>query len=266
VLEDSLETELDRFLGREKHVRRKRPKRKERGMYCSRCRSHQRQDFRRNGHYQRHLALGWRRVRVNVPQVKCPCGGNVRFQYETIRPRLRIWDDLDMEIQVDYGRGMSYRQIKVDLDERLHSSVALSTLNRRVLWQGKAEGSFVRWNKGEAPPLVRVDGIWITVMFATRESRKDTAGRNRPVKQDKKVPILAAQGVWPTAELTQLIAWMRADGDDTASWQKFLETPYEARLTPENGLAMLASDGGTGLRSAARIWQAPDKAEARQPA
>ena len=63
VLEDSLETELDRFLGREKYVRRKRSKRKESGVYCSRCRSHQRQDFRRNGHYQRQLALSWGRVR-----------------------------------------------------------------------------------------------------------------------------------------------------------------------------------------------------------
>jgi hypothetical protein len=183
----------------------------------------------------------------------------VRFQYETIRPRQRIWDDLDLEIQVEYGRGMSYRQIKVDLDQRLQSSVALSTLNRRVLWLGQAEGSFMRWNQGEAPPVVRVDGIWITVMFATGATRKDETGRNRPVKQGRKVPILAAQGVWPTTGRTQLIAWMRADGEDAASWQKFLETLYEAGLTPENGLAMLASDGGTGFRAAYEnvYWQTP---------
>jgi transposase-like protein len=196
---------------------------------------------------------------VNVPQVKCRCGGNVRFQYETIKPRQRIWDDLDMEILVEYGRGISHRQIKESLDQRLQSSVALSTLNRRVLWLGQAEGSFMRWNKGEAPPVVRVDGIWITVMFATGETRKDESGRNRPVKQGRKVPILAAQGVWPTTGRTQLIAWMRADGEDAASWQKFLETLYETGLTPENGLAMLASDGGTGFRAAYEnvYWQVP---------
>lgn len=259
VIEGSLETEIDRFLGRAKHVRRKRSRRKESGVYCSRCRSHQRQDFRRNGHYQRQLALGWGRVRVNVPQVKCRCGGNVRFRYETIRPRQRVWDDLDMEIQVEYGRGLSYRQIKADLDKRLRSSVSLSTLNRRVLWLGKAEGSCMRWNKGEAPPVVRVDGIWITVMFASGETRKDNAGRNRPVKHGKKVAILAAQGVWPTTGQTQLIAWMRADGEDKDSWQKFLEMLYESGLTPENGLAMLASDGGTGFRAAYEnvYWQTP---------
>lgn len=152
VIEESMETELDRFLERGKYVRRKRSKRKESRVYCSKCGSHQRQDFRRNGHYQRGLTMRWGRVRVEVPQVKCRCGGNVRFEYQTIRPRQRIWDDLNLEIQAEYGRGLSYRQIKVDLDQRLRGSVALSTLNRRVLWLGSNEGSCMRWEKGEAPP------------------------------------------------------------------------------------------------------------------
>lgn len=259
IIEESLESELERFLGRGKHVRRKKSKRKESGVYCSRCRSHQRQNFWRNGHYQRQIALSLGQARINVPQVKCQCGGNVRFQYETVRPCQRIWDDLDLEIQVEYGRGMSYRQIKVDLDQRLHGSVALSTLNRRVLRLGKVEGHFMCWDKGKAPPVVRVDGIWITVMFASGETKKDRAGRNRSIKQGKKIPILAAQGVWPTTGKTKLIAWMRADGEDTDSWQKFLETLYEAGLTPENGLAMLASDGATGFRAAYEnvYWQTP---------
>jgi transposase-like protein len=177
--------------------------------------------------------------------------------------------------------------------------------------QGSGEGSFPFLKKGEAPPVVRVDGIWITVMFSSGETKTDRAGRRRLVKRAKKVPILAAQGVWPTTGRTQLLAWMRAEGEDAASWQKFLEALFETGLTPENGLAMLVSDGGTGfraayenvywqvplqrcvfhklrniakairipadmdrqaahpyrtdfLRSAARIWQAPDEREARQ--
>lgn len=259
VIEESMDTELDEFLGRGRHVRRKQSRRKESGVYCSRCRSHQRQDFRRNGHYERQIATSWGRVMVNVPQVKCRCGGNVRFKYQTIRPRQRIWDDLDMEIQAEYGQGLSYRQIKADKDGRLLSSIALSSLNRRVLRLGDDEGGCLHWNKSEAPPVVRVDGIWITVMFATGETRKDKAGRNRPVKRGRRVPILAAQGVWPDTGRTRLIAWMRADGEDEASWQKFLEMLYAAGLTPENGLAMLVSDGGTGLRAAYEnvYWQVP---------
>jgi putative transposase len=310
-LEESLETELERFLGRKHYRRRKRAKPQETGVYCSQCRSHQRQDFHRNGHYRRQLALSWGRVQLQVPQAKCQCGGNVRLKYRTLRPRQRFWEDLQLEIQAAYGRGLSYRQIKVDLDERLESSVGLRSLNQRVLELGSEAGSFRCLQQGEVPPVVRVDGIWITVMFASGETKTDRLSRKRAVKRAKKVPILAAQGVWPTSGKTQLLAWMRAEGEDAASWQTFLEGLYAAGLTPENGLTLLVSDGGTGfraayenvywqvllqrcvfhklrnlaqaihvpaewdrqaghefrtefLRSAARIWQAPEEAEARQ--
>jgi len=176
---------------------------------------------------------------VQVPQAKCWCGGYVHLKYQTLRQGKRIWDDLALEIQAEYGRRLSYRQIKVDLDRRLHSSDGLCTLNQKVLPLGSTEGSSPRMGQGEVPPVVRLGGIWITVTFATGETRTDQTGHTRLVKQAKKVPILAAQGVWPTTGRTRLLAWMRADSEDFASWQKFLEALYEASLTPENGLALL---------------------------
>jgi transposase-like protein len=115
------------------------------------------------------------------------------------------------------------------------------------------------WIQGEVPPIVRLDGIWITVMFPTGKTRTDRLGRKRLVKKAKKVPILAAQGVCPVSEKTTLLAWVRADGEDTASWQRFLEQLYEAGLTPENGLALLVADGGPGLLAAREnvYWTTP---------
>lgn len=258
-LDESLETEVERFLERKRYQRRRQAPGKETGVYCSKCRSHQRQDFQRNGHYPRQLAMSWGRVEIHMPQLKCRCGGNVRLGFQTVGARQRFWEDLRWEIRAEYGRGLSYRQIKVDLDRRLASSVGLRTLNRQVLALGTDADRFAPLKSGEAPPVVRVDGIWITVMFATAETRTDQAGRKRMVKYAKKVPILAAQGVWPTTGRTQLLAWMRADGEDAASWQTFLERLYEAGLTPENGLALLVSDGGTGFRAAYEnvYWQVP---------
>jgi transposase-like protein len=258
-LEESLETEVERLLGRKRYVRRRRAKRKESGLYCSRCRSHQHQDFRRNGHYQRQLALQWGRVSIQVPQVKCQCGGNVRLQYQSLPARRRFWDDLKCEIQAEYARGLSYRQIKIDLDQRLQSSVGLRTLNQCVLMQGITEGAFPLQQKGAVPPVVRVDGIWITVMLATGETQLDKLGRRRPVKRAKKLAVLAAQGVWPTSGRTQLLSWMRAEGEDAASWQKFLEAMHEAGIRAENGLSLLVSDGSSGFRAAYEnvYWQTP---------
>jgi transposase-like protein len=52
---------------------------------------------------------------------------------------------------------------------------------------------------------------------------------------------------------------MRADGEDADSWQTFLEGLWEAGLAPENGLALLVADGGTGFRAAYEnvYWQVP---------
>ncbi len=96
---------------------------------------------------------------------------------------------------------------------------------------------------GEFPTVVRLDGIWITVMFPTGQTQRDRLGTLGAVKRAKKVPILAAQGVWPLTGKTTLLAWTRAESEDKINWQKFLEQLYEARITPENGLLLLVADG-----------------------
>jgi hypothetical protein len=57
-----------------------------------------------------------------MPQVKCECGGSVTVQYQTVRPRQRIWDDAEEKMRERYGRGASLRAIKASLDSLLDSS------------------------------------------------------------------------------------------------------------------------------------------------
>jgi transposase-like protein len=259
VLEESLRLEVDQYLVRKRYVRRKKAKRQTGGPYCSRCRTHQRQNFYRNGHYPRSLLTGYGRLRLQVPQLKCKCGGHVKFPFRTLRARQRVWEDLSWQVQLAYGQGLSYRQIKTHLDEQLHTSCGLGTLNRQVLQTVQSESSFHLTSWGEAPPVVRVDGIWITVMLATGDRQTDASGRKRAVKRAKRLPILAAQGVWPASGRTVLLAWQVADGEDRASWQTFLEHLYLAGVTPENGLCLLAADGSQGFRAAYEnvYWRVP---------
>jgi transposase-like protein len=258
-LDESLDIEVNRVLARKRYVRRRKSKRKESGVYCSKCRSHQRQNFRRNGHYVRGLNTSWGPVSVQVPQLKCQCGGNVKMSFRTVPARQRFWKDLEVEIQAQSADGLSYRQIKVGLDQRLRGSVGLRKLNECVLQQAAQPGFWKKWLAGEAPPVVRVDGIWVTVMFSTGEQRTDQLGRQRTVKSARKIPILAAQGVWPHSGRTQLLGWMPADGEDTLSWQKFLENMNEAGIIPEHGLRLLVADGGSGFRAAYEnvYWTTP---------
>jgi transposase-like protein len=250
IMNGYLDAEVTEFLGREHYQRRRHAKSKETTTMCSKCHSRERQKFRRDGHYRRNLATCYGQVQIGVPQIECECGGKVRYAFKTIRARQRFWVDVQTFVQTASARGQSYRQIKSELDERLCSSVGLRTLNRQVLPLGSKTSDCQVWEKGFAPPVVRVDGIWLTVMFETGKVERDKAGRLRPIKRGKKIPILAAQGVWPATGETRLIAWMRADGEDEKSWQIFLEMLWEAGLTPENGLKMLVSDGGLGFEAA----------------
>ena len=258
-LDGVLRAEVDSWLGRGHYTRRKRSKRQKVKERCSRCLSHQRQKFQRNGNYRRSLNTQWGRIELNVPQVKCECGGNVLMKYRAFRPGQRMWDDFAIEVCLDYGHGLSYREIKAEWDKRLGGSVGLRTLNRRVLETVPVGIAARPLKQDEVPPVVRVDAIWITVMFPTGETKQDRMGRMRPVKQAKKVAILAAQGVWPDTGRSVLLAWMLAVGEDHNSWQIFLERLYEMGITPENGLALLVADGGSGFRSAyeSRYWMVP---------
>jgi transposase-like protein len=205
------------------------------------------------------LATTYGHVHVGVPQLRCVCGGTATYQSKVILPYQRVGVDVKAFIEQEYKNGQSYRQIKAKLDERLHSSVGLRTLNGRILKLGASHSWCEPWEKGCVPPVIRLDAIWIIVMFQAEEKERDSLGRERPKKIAKRVPILAAQAVWPHTGHTRLIAWSLADGEDHESWQKFLEMLWEAGLTPENGVKLLVTDGSQGFETAyqSRYWAVP---------
>lgn len=195
-IEEALEAEVTSLLGREWYERRQ-PPGEQTAAQCNRCGSRDAQDFRRDGHYSRYLNTAWGRLKIRVPQLECVCEGSVKIPFQTLRSRQRIWDDLEGEIRERYGWGMSLRWIKACLDARLKSSVGLRTLNERVRQMAQLVDPWRQRRLTDVPPVVRVDGIWITLMTETGEVKRDRLGRERAVKKGQKVPILVAQGVWP---------------------------------------------------------------------
>jgi transposase-like protein len=235
----------------------------------------------------------------------------VQVPFKTLRSRQRIWDDLEGEIRERYGWGMSLRWIKESIDARLDSSVGLRTLNRCVREMAQLVLPWQEQPVEVVPPVVRVDGIWVTLMQHTGKMKTDRLGRRRPVKQAHKVPVLVAQGVWPASGDQEVVAWVLGRAEDEASWETLLTQMWERGIWPERGLCLLVGDGAAGLeaarrtvywevafqrcvfhklrniwrdilvpdgiegkaaraykrrfiRSAARIWQAPDEKQARR--
>jgi transposase-like protein len=183
----------------------------------------------------------------------------VKMRYQTLRPRQRIWDDLNKKIREQCGWGLSLRWSKRCVDRKLESSVSIRTLNERVRAMAKLVPKWREETLDDVPPVVRVDGIWVTLMSDTGEKQTDRLGRQRQVKQRKKVPILAAQGVWPESGRQEVVAWVVGQAEDEESWTKLLTLMHARGICPERGLCLLVADGSAGLGPARRTvyWEVP---------
>jgi transposase-like protein len=154
---------------------------------------------------------------------------------------------------------MSLREIKEELDAQLRSSLGLRTLNGRTRQIAQLVPSWQQGRLETVPPVVRVDGIWVTLMEPTGVVRKDRLGRQREVKRARKVPILVAQGVWPATGQQEVVAWTLGRAEDEESWEQLLTQMWERGIRVERGLQLLVGDGAAGLTEARRTvyWDVP---------
>jgi putative transposase len=252
-LEELLGEEVERLMRRPHYKRRNRIGSYEtRQGQCNRCQSRNVCDYRRNGYRQRGLDTRWGHVQISVPQVECVCGGAVHVNWQILKNRQRVWDDVEVDIRAEYGWGLSLRQIKMRYDGLLGGSLGLRTLNERIL--AMKQGAEV-WAERQLPgcaPVIRVDGLWFTIMVSTGETQKDAKGRNRAVKTGKRIPILVAQGVWPDTERQEVLCWVIGAAEDQLSWQELLYKLHSMGYRDDK-LSLLVCDGSAGFQSAQRV-------------
>jgi len=257
-IDAALEEEVDKILKRKHHVRSRKIDKEMKGQACCRkCGSRRVRDFWRNGHYRRGLDTHWGHVKIEMPQVRCRCGGWVEMHYRTVRKGQRIWDDLEGEIQAEYGWGLSLRWIKAKEDLKLGSSLGLRTINERVKQVGKGLEEWRGRLLDDFPPVVEVDGVWISLMKTTSEKRKDRIGRLRPVKVGQRYVVLFARGCWPKSGKRVLLTWLVAEKESEESWGDLLFALKQMKLRTPGRWDLLIGDGAGGLE-AARQKYCPD--------
>ena len=254
-IEAELEAEGDRLLKRKRHKRRRKIKEETKSTaYCQRCGSHKANHFQRNGHYRRGVDTSWGHVKIDMPQVRCECGGNVKMPYQILRARQRIWDDLEWEMRAEYGWGMSLRWIKAKEDAKLKGSLGLRTLNQRIhrlaagipVWQSRRLSEF--------PPVIRVDGIWINMLKPTSVKKKDRLGRKRVVKEGQRRVVLVAQWVWPASGRQETLTWLVADGESEQAWKDLLFQLHQMELRSQGSIELLIGDGSAGFEAARSVY------------
>lgn len=247
----ALDQEVDALLGRGPYERSGPTGEAKTKARCLKCKSRRREDMRRNGHKKRQLVLGvFGKIIVWMPRLECGrCGGTVHVSFQTIRPRQRLWDDVDVVVREAYGLGQSLREITAQLGERWGTSLGLRSVNERVHQMAGIAGEWQERDWERCPPVVMLDAIWVTVMRVTGQMRLDVLGRQRQVKESGQAPVLVALGIWPDSRKKVLLGWELGDGpgEDTASWLRLVSRLEAHGVNGKHGLCLVIHDGGSGL-------------------
>lgn len=254
-IEAELEEEVTKALQRKAHGRSKRVNRELKGAAkCRKCGCQQVNQFWRNGHYARGLDTSWGHVTIGMPQVRCRCKGVVELPWRTVRKGQRIWEDVSWELQAEAGWGLSLRWIKAKEDAKLGGSLGLRTINERVQQAGDGRAAWLQRSLTSFPPVVEVDGMWITLMKPTGEQHKDRLGRQRAVKAGHRCVILFARGCWPKTGKHELLTWLVAEKESEESWGDLLFAIKQIQLRTAGHWDLLIADGAGGLEAARQIY------------
>jgi len=207
AIEDQLSSDVDKWLYRTAHQRRKSVKRVSQAG-CQRCGSCQAQDFHRNGHRKRQLVTGVGVIDFWLPRVVCQCGGSVRIPFSITEPYQQIWTDIEIQVKRWADLGLSLRQMQTELADQSHTQVGLCMLNDLV----NQYASLTDIEFSSVPPVVMLDAIWVTLLQTSDKTQKDSQGRIRPIKVRHQVCVVVALGLYPQNQRWGILIFPRFYG------------------------------------------------------
>lgn len=242
---------VDELLGREPYERRGYVSDDIEGGQCYRCQTRESKCFTRHGGRDRTATIWWGDLQVHWPRAICACGGCVKLNLAGwLEPYQRLGEDVDVLIQRWGALRLSLREMAGELAHTYIGPLALRTLNERLHQLQELTPDLATV---ETPPVVQLDGFWITQLRPNGEVRTDRQGRKRAAKGRFKRCVLIALGIWPDTSRQEVLAWQLTDGEDLVSWLDFLSRLEAQGICVEKGLHLIIHDGGAGLGAALRL-------------
>ena len=252
VIEAGLEAEVEHHLGRKKGGTRcisSHPHQTE--WRCGHCGCQDANQFLRDGHYRRNLETGWGHIQaLRVPMLECQqCFHDVICHFSLLEKFQRLWIDLEQDALFSSGLGQSLRSIVQRWSAQTESNVGLRALNERInqiepLIQQMREQAIA-----PAPPIVQLDGIWVTIQREGEKIKADTKQRQRKQRSGKKQVILVALAFWEDGR-REVLDWHIAPSEEHSQWEVLLNRLWRRGVQPEKGLKMSVRDGCGGLAEA----------------
>lgn len=252
VLQEFLEAEVCAKLGREKGAPRQvsgQPR--EIDWQCVFCGCQDANQFTRDGHYRRDLETGWGHLEdLRVPMIECQkCQHDVESHFAILEKYQRFWMDLDQDVLFGSGFAQSLRQMQERWSAIVEGSVGLRTLNERINQVELLAQAAHSKHLTEVPPVLQLDGIWVTIQQSQETIKPDKRKRQRRKRSGKQRVILVALGFWPDGR-REILDWHVADSEDHQEWEVLVHRLWEHGCCPEKGLRLVVRDGSGGLGEA----------------
>lgn len=147
-----------------------------------------------------------------------------------------------------YSLGLSVRDLEEALFLFLGQVLSRTAVNRVTL---AAQSQMEAWRSQpltETPPVLIVDGVWVTILYPTGETWTDQRGHERQRVRGEKRVILAVMGVWPDGR-HHLLHYEVAADENAETWKACLAHLIARGLQPAL-VQLVGSDGTNGLLEA----------------
>jgi transposase-like protein len=252
VLEADLEAEVESQLGRKKGgIRHISSQERLSDWICGHCGCQDANQFIRDGHYRRNLETGWGHIqRLRVPMLECQrCGHDVICSFYLLEKYQRFWIDLEQDALFSSGLGQSLRVIAQRWSALSESNVGLRTLNEMINRVEPLVQEMRQVPIFPVPPIIQLDGIWVTIQSSGEKVKEDTKKRKRKQRAGEKQVILVALAFWEDGR-REVLDWHVALSEAHIHWESLLNRLYSRGVHPDNGLKMIVRDGCGGLGEA----------------
>ena len=184
----------------------------------------------------------------SIPSLRVPKlrRGNQAREWRILTRYQRLANRTLDQLLYLYELGLSLR----DLQEALYVLLG-STLSRQAVMRvtdsiETVMQAFRTQPIGETPPVLIVDGVWVTILYPTGTSFTDRSGHVRAQVRGSERVILAVLAVWPDGR-HHILHYMVAEAEDKRSWSNLWQALLARGLDPEK-VRMVVSDGAKGVQ------------------
>ena len=198
---------------------------------------------RRSGYFTRVLDTLYGRIcDLLVPKLRW---GNRTREWRILRRYQRALTSLLDWMGYLYVMGLSLRDLQEALYFVLGDILSRTAINRITLQVQEQIQAQCQMPLEATPPLLIIDGVWVSIQYPTGQFKVDRAGHKRHCRRAEERVILAAMAVWPDGSY-HLLHFEVAQNEDQSNWTTFFEHLIDRGLDPE-AVKLIVSDGSKGV-------------------